>query len=545
MNKKWKIWLPVFFGMAIAVGIIIGNLIAKKAFSGSGKGLNTSYFSKTSKLETILGLIDADYVEEVNVDSLSDDLIPKLLANLDPHSVYIPAEDMEMANEDLDGSFSGIGVQFNIQTDTIMVISVIHGGPSDKVGIQPGDRIVSVNDSSFVGKRITNERVMKKLRGKKGTKVKLGIKRRNSPKILTYVITRGNVPVKSVDSYYMLAPQVGYIKVSNFGAQTYQEFISAIDRLRHSGAQKFVVDLRGNPGGYMDAATNMVNEFLRKGRLIVYTQGKSYPRKDIFANGNGTCQQSDLVVLIDEWSASASEIFAGAMQDNDRALIVGRRSFGKGLVQQQIPFNDGSAVRLTVARYYTPSGRCIQKPYKKGDMISYEKDIMNRYIHGEFSNKDSIKLSKAQRYKTVSGRTVYGGGGIMADIFIPKDTSGYTPYFNKVLDNGYLYEFAFQYADANRAKLKKYRKWQDLYSYLQKQPMLVDFAEFAERKKGVRKNVHQILRSASLIEQLLYSYVAKDIAGDDAYYPIINSDDACIREAIKQLRHKIKLTAQK
>jgi carboxyl-terminal processing protease len=545
MNKKWKIWLPVFFGMAIAIGIIVGNLIAKRAFSGNGKGMNSSYFSKTSKLETILGLIDADYVEDVNVDSLSEDLIPKLLANLDPHSVYIPASDMEMANEDLDGSFSGIGVQFNIQTDTVMVVSVIHGGPSDKLGILPGDRIVSVNDSAFVGKKITNERVMKKLRGKKGSKVKLGIKRRSSAKILTYVVTRGDVPVKSVDSYYMLAPQIGYIKVSNFGSQTYKEFIEAINKLHKSGAQKYVVDLRGNPGGLMDAATNMVNEFLKKGSLIVYTKGKSYPRKDIYANGNGTCQKADLVVLIDEWSASASEIFAGAMQDNDRAVIIGRRSFGKGLVQQQIPFNDGSAVRLTVARYYTPSGRCIQKPYKKGDVMSYEKDIMNRYIHGEFNNKDSIKISKALKYKTVGGRTVYGGGGIMADIFIPKDTSSYTPYFNKVVDAGYIYEFAFQYADNNRAKLKQYKNWQSLYSYLEKQPMLVDFAEFAEKKKGVKKNIHQILKSASLIEQMIYSYVAKDAAGDEAYYPIVNSEDDCLKEAIKQLKHKVNLTAKK
>jgi len=545
MNKKWKIWLPVFFGMAIAIGIIVGNLIAKKAFTGNGKGMNSSYFSKTSKLETILGLIDADYVEDVNVDSLSEDLIPKLLANLDPHSVYIPASDMEMANEDLDGSFSGIGVQFNIQTDTVMVISVIHGGPSDKLGILPGDRIVSVNDSVFVGKKMTNERVMKKLRGKKGSKVKLGIKRRSSAKILTYVVTRGDVPVRSVDSYYMLTPQIGYIKVSNFGAQTYQEFIGAIKKLHKSGAQKFVVDLRGNPGGYMDAATSMVNEFLKKGNLIVYTKGKSYPRKDIYANGNGTCQKADLVVLIDEWSASASEIFAGAMQDNDRAIIIGRRSFGKGLVQQQIPFNDGSAVRLTVARYYTPSGRCIQKPYKKGDMMSYEKDIMNRYIHGEFSNKDSIKISKGLKYKTVGGRLVYGGGGIMADIFIPKDTSCYTPYFNKVVDAGYLYEFAFQYADGHRAKLKQYKNWQSLFSYLEKQPMLVDFAEFAEKKKGVKKNIRQILKSAPLIEQMIYSYVAKDAAGDEAYYPIVNSEDDCLKEAIKQLKHKVNLTAQK
>lgn len=545
MNNKWKIWLPVFFGLAIALGIVIGNYMSKNSFNNNNKdGFMPSFFSKSSKIQTILDLIDAEYVEDVNIDSINEAIIPKILETLDPHSVYISAADMDMMNEDLEGTFSGIGVQFNIQQDTIMVISVIPGGPSDKLGLLPGDRIVKVDDSLFVGKTITNERVMKKLRGEKGSKVKLSIKRNKSNKLLTYTVKRGDVPVKSVDVAYMATPKVGYIKVSSFGAQTYEEFDKALKNLKKQGAQKFIVDLRGNPGGYMEAAINMINEFLKKGSLIVYTEGKSYPRKDANADGKGSCLNNDLVVLIDEWSASASEIFAGAMQDNDRAVIIGRRSFGKGLVQQQIPFSDGSAVRLTIAKYFTPSGRCIQKPYKKGDLASYEKDIMNRYLHGEFSHRDSIKIADSLKFKTrIMGRTVYGGGGIMADIFIPKDTDNYTTYYNKVINEGIVYDFAFKYTDSNRALLKKYKKWQDLLKYLQRQPMLNDFANYAEGKRKIRKHIPEIVKSGPLIEQMLYGYIARDLIGDDAFYPIINSDDDCLKAALKELnKHSIKLS---
>lgn len=547
MNNKWKIWLPVFFGLAIALGVLIGNFIARKSLSNcENENMMSNMFSKGSKLQTILDLIDAEYVEDVKIDSISEAIIPKILESLDPHSVYISAEDMALMSEDLEGSFSGIGVQFNIQQDTVMVISVISGGPSDKLGIQAGDRIISVDDSTFVGKTISNERVMRKLRGEKGSKVKLGIKRKTSKKLLSYKITRGDVPVKSVDIEYMLTPQVGYIKVSSFGAQTYTEFLTSLAKLNKLGAKQYVIDLRGNPGGYMDAAISMVNEFLKKGQLIVYTEGKAYPRKDAFADGNGSCQNTELVVLVDEWSASASEIFAGAMQDNDRALVIGRRSFGKGLVQQQIPFNDGSAVRLTVAKYFTPSGRCIQKPYTKGDAASYEKDILNRYIHGEFSSKDSIKDRKTKKFSTLYGRTVYDGGGIMSDIFIPRDTDSYTPYFNHAANEGYIYDFAFQFTDANRATLKKFKKWQDLLTFLHLQPMLMDFANYAEQKKKLKKNIPQIVKSGFLIEQMIYSYVARNAMGDVAFYPILNSDDTSIKEAIKQLKtHKVKLPTKK
>ncbi len=540
MNNRFKIWVPIFIGLSISLGIFIGNFIAKNSMSASQTSDNfiPNFFNKNSKIQTILDLIDAEYVEDVNIDSISEKVIPEVLAQLDPHSVYIPAKDLEMMTEDLEGSFSGIGVQFNIQNDTVMVIQVINGGPSSKLGVQAGDRIVYVDDSLFIGDSINNEKVMKRLRGEKGSKVKLGIMRKGSSKILNFVVTRGDVPLKSVDIFYMIRPEIGYIKVSSFGAQTYNEFIAAISSLNKQGAKEYLVDLRGNPGGYLDAAISMINEFLKKDDLIVYTEGKSYPRKDAFADGTGSCQKNKLVVLIDEWSASASEIFAGAMQDNDRAKIVGRRSFGKGLVQQQIPFSDGSAVRLTVARYYTPSGRCIQKPYTNGDSESYQEDILNRYLHGEFTNKDSIKHIDTVQYKTKNGRIVYGGGGVTADVFVPRDTDDYTPYFNKVVNEGYIYDFAFKYTDSHRNKLESFGTWEDLLAYMQRQPLLNDFAAYVETEKGFKQQVNQIVKSSALIERMLYSYIARDAIGDEAFYPIYNLEDNCIKIALKELMRK-------
>lgn len=537
MNNKYKLWLPLFLGLAVAIGIFIGNNMAKRANNQANTNLLRTFFSGNSKLQAVVDLIDAEYVDEVNVDSITEEMLPKILANLDPHSVYIPAKELKMANEDLEGSFSGIGVQFNIQNDTIMVVSVINGGPSEKLGVLAGDRIVTVDDSLFVGDSVTNERVVRKLRGEKGTKVKLGIKRRSTKKLIYFIVTRGDVPVKSVDVSYMLTPEIGYIKVSSFGAQTFDEFQTAIAKLNHNGANKFVVDLRGNPGGYLDAAISMVNEFLKKGSLIVYTEGKSYPKKEAFADGRGSCQTNELVVLIDEWSASASEIFAGAMQDNDRGLIIGRRSFGKGLVQQQIPFNDGSAVRLTIARYYTPSGRCIQKPYVRGKGEEYEMDIMNRYLHGEFSSKDSVKIDDSLKYKTIGGRTVYGNGGIMPDIFVSRDTLGYTPYYNRVVNEGFIYEFAFQYVDSNRNQLLKLKTPQNVNNYLKKQALYHKFVAFSD-KKGVKRKPLQVKKSQAIIETLLYAFIARDLFGDDAFYPLFNKEDSCIKVAIKELSKK-------
>lgn len=536
MKRNWKIWIPLALALSMAIGIVLGGFFVLRSVNGGGEVVSVST-KGLSKIQTILGLINEDYVDNVNIDSITEDIIPKILSDLDPHTAYIPKEDLQDVDDQLQGSFSGIGVQFNIQQDTVVVISVIHSGPSEKLGILPGDRIVSVNGKPFIGKSVTEEKVLKTLKGKTGTHVKIGISRSSSSKLLSFNVERGIVPVKSVDIAYMATHDIAYIRVSSFGAQTYKEFQQALTQVKNHGAKKFIIDLRGNPGGYLDAVIGMVNEFLSKGDLIVYTKGKAYPRSDAKADGNGTCQHAPVVVLIDEFSASASEIFSGAIQDNDRGLIIGRRSFGKGLVQNQIPFSDGSALRLTIARYYTPSGRCIQKPYKHGDTEDYNKELVNRYLHGEFSNKDSIKLSSRLKYKTKRGRTVYGGGGIMPDIFVPSDTKGITPYYNKIVNAGLLSEFAFRYADQHRKTLTKFRKWTELENYLQRQALLMDFSNYAEMR-GVHKNVHQIVDSESLIQKSLFAFIARDAVGDNMFYPIVNSTDQCVITAISHLQKK-------
>jgi carboxyl-terminal processing protease len=439
-----------------------------------------------------------------------------------------------MVNDDLEGSFYGIGVQFNIQNDTVMIVAVINGGPCEKLGILPGDRIVEVNDSSFVGKNITNETVLKKLRGKLNTHVKVGIKRNGVKDILKYDIVRDEIPVNSVDVSYMITPEIGYIKVSKFGATTYNEFLTALTSLKKKGCNKYIIDLRSNPGGYLEAATAMVNEFLPKNQLIVYTEGKAFRRQNEVADGTGTCQNAQIAVLIDEWSASASEIFAGAIQDNDRGIIIGRRSFGKGLVQNQINFPDSSAVRLTIARYFTPSGRCIQKPFERGNAEDYENDIMNRYLHGEFDQADSIKQNDSLQYKTIGGRTVYGGGGIMPDIFVARDTSLNTAYYNKMINLGYVYQFSFAYADRNRKTLQQYKTWQDLTAYLQQQNLLDEMAAWAE-KKGVKRNPYSMEKSRPLFQNLLEAYICRDILGDNGFYPILNQNDLTVKRAVEEL----------
>ena len=533
-SNKWKSLIPLLAAVMVVIGIVIGRLTASFSNISSFDTLNGE--STSSKITSLMQLIDRYYVEDVNNDSITEDAINMILADLDPHSAYIPAKDLKSVNEDLDGSFSGIGVQFNIQSDTVMVVSVIHGGPSEKVGLQPGDRIVKVNDSAFVGKSINEDKVVHTLKGPKGTKVKLGIKRASSAKILDYTIVRDDVPLKSVEATYMIAPGIGYIKIGSFGAKTYNEFITAIAKIKKHNAKKVIIDLRGNPGGYLNAACSMINEFLSKGDLIVYTEGKNYPREEEYADGNGSCQDMGVAVLIDEWAASASEIFAGAIQDNDRGIIIGRRSFGKGLVQQQYPFSDSSAVRLTIARYYTPSGRCIQKPYKKGDIYEYETEILQRFAHGEFNSRDSIKHDEKNKFKTKKGRTVYGGGGITADIFVPRDTTGYTPYYNKVANAGLMYTYAFQYVDKHRNELKMFKDTNSLLNHLRRQSLLKDFTKFAETK-GVKLDIPQIVKSEKLIEETIYAYIARNIDNTDVmFYQIINQDDKCVTSAVNYLK---------
>ena len=450
-TKNSSRFTPVIIAISVVIGILIGTFYAKH-FAGNRLGIING---SSNKLNALLRIVDDQYVDTVNMADLVEKAMPQILAELDPHSTYIPAQNLEEVTSELEGSFSGIGIQFTIQDDTIHVNSVIQGGPSEKVGLMAGDRIVMVDDSLFVGKKVTNERAMRTLKGPKGTQVKLGVKRATEKDLLNFTITRGDIPQNTIDAAYMLTDDFGYIQVSKFGRTTHVELLNAIALLNHKNCKGLIIDLRGNTGGYMEAAVRMVNEFLPEGKLIVYTEGRKYPRADEFANGTGSCQKMPIIVLIDEGSASASEIFTGAIQDNDRGMVVGRRSFGKGLVQQPIDFSDGSAIRLTIARYYTPSGRCIQRPYQNGKDRNYEMDWLTRYEHGEYFSKDSIKLDENLRYSTALGRPVYGGGGIMPDVFVPQDTTGVTSYLTEVLSKGLTIQFTFHYTDNNRDKLKK------------------------------------------------------------------------------------------
>ena len=540
MENKKNIYIVVGIVAALLGGLFLGNFMAQKARVDNSSGSLSGLFSAggASKIDDFLSLINSKYVDKVNADSLTEEMMTDLVSKLDPHSVYIPAKDLEAINSELEGSFSGIGVQFNIQNDTVMIVSVINGGPSEKAGLMAGDRIVKVNDTVFVGKNvISNEKVMGKLRGAKGTKVKLHVKRGGTKELLAYSITRDEIPVNSVTASYMVAPNVGFIGVDKFAQTTYDEFLNAVASLRAKGAKKYIIDLRQNSGGLMDEAIEMVNEFLPDNQMIVYAEGKAYDRFEAKSNGKGTLKGNPVVVLIDEFSASASEIFAGAIQDNDRGTIIGRRSFGKGLVQQQIPFSDGSAVRLTVARYYTPSGRSIQKPYEKGKADEYERDLIKRYEHGEFDHKDSIHVKDNLKYKTLKGRIVYGGGGIMPDIFVPRDTSEYSPYLTKIINQGFMYQFAFQYTDRNRATLSKIKSWKEMDDYLSTQNLLPQVTAFATTK-GVIPNAREINISKRIILNQVKTYITRNILGEAGFYPMINNDDKTVKIALEELSKK-------
>lgn len=525
-NKSSR-FTPFVIAVSIVLGILIGTFYANH-FTGSKLGIiNTS----SNKLNALLRIIDDQYVDTVNMSELVENAMPQILSELDPHSMYIPAKDLEATNSELEGSFSGIGIQFSIQSDTIHVNNVIQGGPSEKVGLMAGDRIVSIDDTTFVGKNVTVDSAPKKLKGPKNSKVKLGISRPGEKDILSFTIERGDIPVNSVDAAYMLNDKFGYVKVNKFGRTTHAELLMAIAKLGQENCQGIVIDLRGNTGGYMEAAIQMVKEFLPKDKLIVYTQGRKYPREEQYSNGTGSCQKTPLVVLIDEGSASASEIFAGAIQDNDRGTIIGRRSFGKGLVQQPIDFSDGSAIRLTVARYYTPSGRSIQKHYNKGKDADYEMDILTRYEHGEFFSEDSIKQNTDLKYKTELGRTVYGGGGIMPDIFVPQDTIGITTYYSMAINRGLPIQFSFQYTDLNRVKLQEYKTESSLLKYLKTQGIIEQFVRFADSKEVKRRNI-QIQKSYKLLEKVLYGNIIYNILGMEEYIKYLNQNDITVKKAL-------------
>ena len=526
-----KIYGPLILGLAIAFGVMIGNQFN---FNESAPASTKRLSGKSSKISYLLNLIDKQYVDTVDVSKMEEDLIPDLLEGLDPHSVYIPAKNLKDVNQELDGSFGGIGVQFNVQDDSIMVIDVISGGPSEKVGILPGDRIVSVNDSVIVGEKLKSGTVVKLLRGPKGTDVTVGIVRKGADEVLSFDITRGTIPLYSVDVSYMINKEIGYIKVSKFGMNTYNEFLLALGKLKMAGATNMVIDLRGNSGGYIEAVARMTNEFFKKNKLIVYTEGKGYPRTNYFSNGSGTCKDMAMAVLIDEWSASASEIFAGAVQDNDRGVVVGRRSFGKGLVQNQLPLGDGSAIRLTIARYYTPAGRCIQKAYEGETTDEYYQDIYNRYKNGEMNQKDSIHMTDTIAYQTVGGRLVYGGGGIMPDFFVALDTTGVTPFYDKVVNKQIMYKFTFKYADENRKLLAAYETADAMAAYLDKQDLIDKFVAFA-RENGVEANAKDLKESRQLLHVMIKAYIARNVIDNEGFYPIIHEVDITLKKAVELL----------
>ena len=520
------IWYPLVISIAIVLGIVIGNYISTKKFT----------LDKDRKINAVLNLIQSEYVDSIDVKDLVEQAIPAIIGNLDPHSYYIPASDIRAENEKLDGSMSGIGVSFFMMNDTANVDQVIPNGPAEKVGMLAGDRIISVNGESIVGGTLTAEGIRSKIRGEKGTKVRIGVKRNTSKKTLTFTITRDDIPMNTIDVSYMLDDKTGYIKIAQFGKITYDEFFAALSKLKKDGASRYIVDLRGNPGGYMEMAILMVNEFLEQGELIVYTKGRK-EREDIqvWSDDQGSFHDAQVAVLIDEYSASASEIMAGALQDNDRGLVVGRRSFGKGLVQKQIYLPDSSAIRLTIARYYTPSHRCIQKDYTLGDEDDYSKELYDRYSHGELYSADSIKVDKSKIFRTANGRIVYGGGGIVPDIFVPNDTTGITTYYRAVANLGLLQQYVYTYVDINRDQLKNVKTVKQLMGMMPSDDALTyDFVCYA-RDNGVPMRWYYINLSRSLIARQLRALVIRDVLGSEEFYRYYNRTDNTVNAALKAL----------
>ncbi|MCD6201292.1 MAG: S41 family peptidase [Bacteroidales bacterium] len=527
-NKKQNLYLPILLSLVLTLGLLIGiKLPHPQQPSG------VVIYPKGNKLDQILTYIVQNYVDSVNINTLENAAIPAILKRLDPHTVYIPASEVAQVNEPLQGNFDGIGISFNMPDDTIIVISVIHGGPSERIGIKPGDRIIKINDSLVAGQHIDQNNIVKMLKGPRGTKVNVSVLRRDVPELLQFEITRDKIPLKSVDIAYMINDSIGYIKISKFARTTTQETEQSLKNLEARGMTKLILDLRSNGGGYLDAAIHVADQFLLKGKLIVYTKGRNHQKQMVYAKNDGLFMTGNLVVLIDEWTASASEIVAGAIQDNDRGTIIGRRSFGKGLVQEPFILRDGSVLRLTVARYYTPTGRCIQKPYNKG-IEEYYNDINERYIKGEFEYADSIHFPDSLKYTTPAGKTVYGGGGIMPDIFVPIDTSGVSRYFLKVRNKGLIYRFALQFTDQNREKLQSFKTARALESYLDQQNLLPLFLRYA-KQKGIAPVSNDINISRNLLLTQIKAYIGRDILDDNGFYPIIRKIDTTLQRAIKYL----------
>lgn len=523
-------FVPLIIALGVVLGILIGNFYANH-FSGNRLNIiNTS----SNKLNVLLHLIDDQYVDTVNIPDLVEKSLPQILKELDPHSTYVGAAEVEESMEELKGSFSGIGVQFTIYRDTVRVVKVIKGGPSEHSGIMAGDCIVSVDGKAYVGKDVTNDETMKRLKGPSETTVKLGIKRHGKSELLNFSIVRGAVPLHTIDAVYMLDETTGYIRINSFGETTYPEFLSALAKLNGEGLGGLVIDLRSNLGGYMAPAVQIANEFLPANRLIVYTEGRKSPREEFTSDGRGTYPTLPLVILVDEGSASASEILAGAIQDNDRGIIVGRRTFGKGLVQVPIDFPDGSMLRLTKARYYTPSGRCVQKPYTPGDEEQYAADLLLRAEHGEYFNADSIKTD-GDKFETRGGRTVYGGGGIIPDIFIARDTTGMTSYFMEAHRTGLMFTFAYDFVDRHRSHIGTETDLDKISAYLDRQGVVEQFARFAE-KNGLKRRNLMLRTSEKLFKEYLYGYIVSDLLETEGAVRYANLTDPAVLKAISLMQ---------
>ena len=539
-NNKHTILFPLILAVGVVLGILLGQFVGRNSVESqlrtliSRGGLNTN-----NKIMQTCMLVEHKFVDSISMDSLSELVIPLMMKELDPHSVYIPAREMQQLNEPLEGEFDGIGVVFNAATDTVIVLNVIPNGPSAKAGIVAGDRIIEVNDTIIAGVKMPQRDIMKRLRGRRGTEVKLSLKRQGIDDLVDVTVVRDAIPIESIESAFMVTDDIGYIRLSQFARSSYIELLRALIELRSAGMHKLIFDLRDNAGGYLDQAIMIANEFLPKGKLIVYTEDRERKQMKEYSDGSGSSSDLALVILIDEGSASSSEILAGAVQDNDRGIIVGRRSFGKGLVQSQLPYPDGSALRLTIARYYTPTGRSIQKPYKNGDEEGYEMDLLRRYQNNEFFSADSIHFADSLRYVTPKGKVVYGGGGIMPDVFIPLDTTDMTKYYVEVTGRNILYRYTIEYADRHREALNKVQTLQQLQEVLDSDKNLFeDFVRYAA-KQGVRGSRQEINRSRKIMEAQLRAYIGRNTALEDDgfYYNIFPIDDVVQRsiELLEQM----------
>lgn len=537
-NKPYKIIFPLLLAAAVAIGLIIGRSIGRSSTESQIWRIVSRLNQPYHKIDRTLSLIQTQYVDSIDMDSLSEDVIPMILSRLDPHSVYIPREQMNAVNDPLEGEFDGIGIMFNMTTDTILVLNVIPSGPSYKAGLQNGDRIIKINDSIVAGQKIPQEEIVKRLRGPRGSKVKLALKRQGLNELIDAVVQRDAIPINSLDAAFMIDDNIAYMRLSAFAKNSYAEIIRALASLRNQGMDRLILDLRGNSGGFLEQAILIANEFLPADCMIVYTENRRHERIEQFSTGTGSSTDIPLAILIDEESASSSEILAGALQDNDRGTIIGRRSFGKGLVQTQIPFDDGSAIRLTTARYYTPTGRSIQKPYTAGDEESYLNDLYNRYVHNEFFTADSIRFEDSLRYVTPKGHVVYGGGGIMPDIFVPMDTTDLTNYFLEVTRRNIVARYILDYTDRHRAELNSVRTLDDLNRLLGNgSQILDDFVAFAARN-GVAPNYADIRRSRKLMTAQLKAYIGQNTPLDGVgFYTNIYPVDNVITTAVDHLKN--------